>query len=112
MADSITVGIVGTGKMGSHMALNLMKAGFPVVAHNRSPEPVEKLVEAGATNGGSPKGVADQADIIVTSLTNQQSVHDVYLGEDGLVANARDGQIHIETSTNPPVHPSTHARPS
>jgi 3-hydroxyisobutyrate dehydrogenase-like beta-hydroxyacid dehydrogenase len=45
--------------------------------------------------------VAERADII-SSLTNQQAVHDVYLGDDGLVANARDGQLSIETSTNPP----------
>jgi 3-hydroxyisobutyrate dehydrogenase-like beta-hydroxyacid dehydrogenase len=43
---NMAVGVVGTGKMGSQMALNLLKAGFPVIAHNRSPEPVERLVEA------------------------------------------------------------------
>lgn len=102
MADKITVGMVGTGKMGTPMALNLLKAGFPVVVHNRSHGPVEKLVSAGATDGGSYKGVADAADVILTSLTNQQSVRDVYLGDDGLVANAREGQIYIDTSTNPP----------
>ncbi len=105
MTDKITVGLVGTGKMGSHMARNLMKAGFPVVAHNRSQGSVEALVAAGATNAGSCKGVAEAADIVLTSLTNQQSVHDVYLSNDGLVANARKGQIFIDTSTNPPELP-------
>jgi 3-hydroxyisobutyrate dehydrogenase-like beta-hydroxyacid dehydrogenase len=102
MSDRIIVGLVGTGKMGKPMALNLLKAEFAVVVHNRSRGSVEELVQAGARNGESYKGVADAADIILTSLTNQQSARDVYLGRDGLVANAREGQIYIETSTNPP----------
>jgi 3-hydroxyisobutyrate dehydrogenase-like beta-hydroxyacid dehydrogenase len=101
MAGNLTVGVVGTGKMGSHMALNLLKAGYSVAVHNRSSEPVRKLVEAGAIDGASYQGVAEQSDIVLTSLTNQQSVHNVFLGEDGLVSNAREGQIYIETSTNP-----------
>jgi 3-hydroxyisobutyrate dehydrogenase-like beta-hydroxyacid dehydrogenase len=102
MADQITVGLVGTGKMGTPITRNLLKAGFTVVLHNRSKAPVETLVADGAVDGGSCKGVAEQADVIITSLTNQQSVRDVYLGDDGLVANARQGQIYIDTSTNPP----------
>jgi 3-hydroxyisobutyrate dehydrogenase len=102
MSESKTVGIVGTGKMGTPMARNLLAAGYTVHVHNRSPEPVAKLVEAGAIDAGSYQGVATAADIVITSLTNQQSVHDVYLGDEGLVANARSGQIFIDTSTNPP----------
>lgn len=105
MTDKMTVGIVGTGKMGTPMTRNLLAAGYTVVVHNRSHESVEKLVAAGAVDGGSYKGVADAADIVITSLTNQQSVNDVYLGDDGLVAHAREGQIFIDTSTNPPGLP-------
>lgn len=102
MAENTTVGLVGTGKMGTPMVRNLLEAGFKVVVHNRSHGPVEELVAAGAVDGGSYKGVADAADIVLTSLTNQQSVQDVYLGDNGLVASAREGQIYIDTSTNPP----------
>ena len=101
----VTVGFVGTGKMGSRMARNLLKAGMSVVVHNRSQGPVQDLVGAGAVNGRSCKGVADASDIVLTSLTNQQAVHDVYLGEDGLVAHARAGQIFVDTSTSPPELP-------
>jgi 3-hydroxyisobutyrate dehydrogenase-like beta-hydroxyacid dehydrogenase len=102
MTKLSTVGLVGTGKMGTPMTRNLLSAGYTVHVHNRSHEPVARLVEAGAVDAGSYAGVASAADIVITSLTNQQSVHDVYLGGDGLVAHARPGQIFIDTSTNPP----------
>jgi 3-hydroxyisobutyrate dehydrogenase-like beta-hydroxyacid dehydrogenase len=105
MASNSTVGVVGTGKMGSRMVQNLLKAGYTVVCHNRSQESVNALVEAGATNAGSCKGVAEASDVVITSLTNQQSVHDVYLGDEGLVAHAREGQVYVDTSTNPPELP-------
>lgn len=105
MANTITVGVVGTGKMGSRMIRNLLEAGYPVVCHNRSQESVNALVEAGAKNAGSCKGVAEASDVVITSLTNQQSVHDVYLGDDGLASQAREGQVYVDTSTNPPDLP-------
>lgn len=100
--SSTTVGLIGTGKMGRPMALNLIKAGYAVVVHNRSQDSVNALVGAGATNGGSPKGVAEHADVIITSLPDPSAVRDVYLGDDGLVSNARDGQVYIDTSTVDP----------
>ena len=57
------IGFIGLGIMGRPMALNLLKKGFPVVAHSRSRGPVEALVAAGARAAGSPadvaRGVAD-----------------------------------------------------
>ena len=95
-----TLGIIGTGKMGLPFATNLLRAGYNVVAFNRSSESLETLAGLGATRLNSIADVAASGDIILTSLTNQQSVRDVYLGNDGLADNARDGQTYIETSTN------------
>lgn len=95
-----TLGIIGTGKMGLPMATNLLQAGYNVIAFNRSSESLETLAGLGATRLDSIAEVAAGADIVLTSLTNQQSVRDVYLGADGLSENARSGQIYIETSTN------------
>lgn len=106
MSHLPTIGFIGTGKMGLPMTRNLLAAGYPVIAFNRSPESLQLAADAGATAAGSIATVAAAADIVVTSLTNQQSVRDVYLGDNGLVANARPGQILIDTSTNdiPLVH--------
>lgn len=95
-----TLGIIGTGKMGLPIATNLLRAGYNVIAFNRSKESLETLTGLGATRLNSIAEVAAGADIILTSLTNQQSVRDVYLGPGGLAENARQGQIYIETSTN------------
>ena len=48
------VGFIGLGLMGRPMASNLLKAGFPLMVHNRSPKPVEALVASGARAAASP----------------------------------------------------------
>ena len=100
MEQRPTIGFVGTGKMGRPMIANFLAAGYPVVAFNRSPEPLQQVESAGAKRAESVADIAASADIIFTSLTNQQSVRDVYLGPNGLAANARADQIMIDTSTN------------
>jgi 3-hydroxyisobutyrate dehydrogenase len=100
--QELSVGVIGLGKMGQPMTRNLLKAGFAVTVHNRSKGAVETLTGEGATDGGSPRGVAEQTDVIVTSLPDPAAVRDVYLGEDGLVASARPGQVFVDTSTIDP----------
>ncbi len=94
------IGIIGTGKMGLPMATNLINAGYSVIAFNRSKASLDQVADLGGTAAASIAEVAAGADIVVSSLTNQQSVRDVYLGVDGVSSHARDGQIYIETSTN------------
>ncbi len=100
MPNLTTIGFIGTGKMGRPMIANLLTAGYPVIAFNRSTESLKQIESRGATRAASIASIAASADIIVTSLTNQQSVRDVYLGTNGLAANARPDQIMIDTSTN------------
>lgn len=103
MSDAtIRVGVIGLGKMGQPITRNLLKKGFTVVIHNRSSGPTEALVAEGATDGGSPQGVAQQADVILTSLPDPNAVRTVYLDKDGLVDSARSGQLYIDTSTVDP----------
>lgn len=94
------IGIIGTGKMGLPMATNLLKAGYPVIAFNRSTESLDQLATLGAQRASSIAEVAAAADIVLTSLTNQQSVRDVYLGAGGLAEQTRPDSICIDTSTN------------
>ncbi len=100
MTDKPTIGFIGTGKMGRPLIANLLAAGYPVIAYNRSPEPLRQVEAAGAKAATSIAEVASVANTVLTSLTNQQSVRDVYLGKDGLAASARPGQVFIDTSTN------------
>ena len=87
MSDKqIRVGVIGLGKMGQPIARNLLKAGFPVTVHNRSSAATEAMVAAGATDGGSAKGVASGSDVIITSLPDPAAVRKVYLDADGPVS--------------------------
>ena len=52
------IGFIGCGLMGKSMALNLVKAGYPVTVYDLKPEPVAELVAAGATTADSPRKVA------------------------------------------------------
>jgi len=100
--EKIRVGVIGLGKMGKPMTRNLLKAGFDVTVHNRSTDAVIELVEAGAVDGHDPKSVAEQSDVVLTSLPDPAAVRSVYLEDNGLIAHARTGHIFIDTSTVDP----------
>ena len=62
-----TVGFIGLGIMGRPMALNLLKAGYPLTVHSRSRPPVDDLVAAGAAR--RPHAVNNRA-----AMTNNSRV--------------------------------------
>ncbi|WP_159951761.1 NAD(P)-binding domain-containing protein, partial [Polaribacter septentrionalilitoris] len=65
-----TLGFIGLGIMGRPMALNLRRAGHPLVVHARRPESMRPLADAGATTCASPAEVARQADIVFTMVSD------------------------------------------
>ena len=81
------VGFVGLGRMGSHMATNLIRAGHNVTVHDMRPEAVEVLVELGATSADTAAGTAVDAQYVFTSLPGPAEVKAVWKGSDGLLAN-------------------------
>ena len=99
----LKVGYIGLGLMGKSIARNILKAGFPLVVHNRSRGAVDELVSEGATAAGSPKEVASQVDIVFTNLPDTPDVEKVVLGEDGIFEGAHDGLIYIDNSTIKPA---------
>lgn len=96
------VGFIGLGRMGYPMAFNLLKAGFDLTVYNRTAAKAQPLVDLGASQAISPREVAQNADVIITSLMDDQSVLDVVTGAEGLLAGLRTGSIHIGTSTSSP----------
>ncbi len=99
----LRVGYIGLGLMGKSIARNILKAGFPVVVHNRSRAAVDELVAEGATAANSPKEVAEQVDIIFTNLPDSPDVEKVALGENGILAGAKAGLIMVDNSTIKPA---------
>jgi 2-hydroxy-3-oxopropionate reductase len=98
-----TVGFIGLGIMGKPMAHNLLKAGYPLLVHNRSQPPVGELVGVGAAAAGSPREVAEKSDVVITMLPDSPDVEQVALSPDGLAAGAREGLIHVDMSTIAPA---------
>jgi 2-hydroxy-3-oxopropionate reductase len=98
-----TVGFIGLGIMGRPMARNLLKAGYPLVVHNRSRPAVDELTGLGATSAKSPKAVAQQVDVLITMLPNSPDVELVALGRDGIIEGAKAGLIFVDMSTISPI---------
>lgn len=97
------VGFVGLGIMGKPMARNLLRAGHEVTVHNRSRPPVEELVAQGAADGGSPRGVAERSEVVITMLPDTPDVEQVTFGPQGLVEGLRPGSVLVDMSTISPV---------
>jgi 2-hydroxy-3-oxopropionate reductase len=103
MINNLTVGYIGLGLMGKPMARNIMKAGFPLIVHNRSREAVKELVSEGAKEAHSPKEVAGQVDIVFTNLPDSPDVELVALGPAGIIEGSKEGLIFVDNSTIKPV---------
>jgi 2-hydroxy-3-oxopropionate reductase len=97
------VGFIGLGIMGKPMARNLLKAGYPLVIHNRSQAAVDELSREGAKAAKSPQAVAEQSDVIITMLPDSPDVEQVMRGEHGVFAGARPGALLIDMSTISPI---------
>jgi 2-hydroxy-3-oxopropionate reductase len=103
MEAKLKVGYIGLGIMGKSMARNILKAGFPLVVHNRSRGVVKELVSEGAVEAFSPKEIAAQVDIVFTNLPDSPDVELVALGSDGIIEGAHDGLIFVDNSTIKPA---------
>ncbi|MBI2940122.1 MAG: NAD(P)-dependent oxidoreductase [Chloroflexi bacterium] len=93
--------------MGKPMARNVLKAGFPLVVHNRSRGAVDELVGEGAAAADSPAEVAPRSDVVLTCLPGPADVEKVYLGPNGIVSGSRAGLVLVDLST---IDPDTHRR--
>jgi 2-hydroxy-3-oxopropionate reductase len=98
----LRVGYIGLGLMGSGMARNLLRAGFPLIVHNRSRAIVDQLVSEGAAAAESPKAVAAQVDVVLTNLPDSPDVELVALGKAGIIEGAHEGLIFVDNSTIKP----------
>ena len=101
---STKVGLIGVGAMGEPMAAALMAKGFAVtVCAHTNRAPLDRLVAAGATDGGTPDGVAKASDIVITMVPDTPQVEEAIFGAHGALAGAKPGTLFIDMSTISPV---------
>ncbi|MFN7252034.1 MAG: NAD(P)-dependent oxidoreductase [Anaerobacillus sp.] len=96
------IGFIGIGVMGQSMASHLMKAGYEVIVYNRTKEKAMSIIEEGAKWKDSVAEVAEAAEVIITIVGYPHDVQEVYLGEAGLLNNAKPGTYFIDMTTSKP----------
>ncbi|GAA3687150.1 3-hydroxyisobutyrate dehydrogenase [Arthrobacter ginkgonis] len=96
----LRTGFIGLGNMGGRMARRLVDAGRPVLGYDARPESIEA---AGATAAPSVAEVVAASDVVLLSLPESRIVEAVVLGEDGILAHARPGQVLVDLSTSAPA---------
>jgi 3-hydroxyisobutyrate dehydrogenase-like beta-hydroxyacid dehydrogenase len=98
------IGFIGLGIMGSRMAANLARAGFPLTVWNRTRATGEAFAtEHGARLAASPAALAGESDIVFTMVVDGDQVESVLLGPDGVASGGRPGLLCIDCSTIGPA---------
>ncbi|PMR77659.1 NAD(P)-binding domain-containing protein [Billgrantia endophytica] len=101
MVEVGSVGIIGTGQIGSRMARRLLRAGYRVVTHDIDTKAMEGI--AGAIKVESAADVARDCDLVITCVTDHHAVRDVVMGPGGILEVVRPHHLVIETTTSTPV---------
>lgn len=98
-AGKPTIAVLGTGRMGAPIAQNLLKAGFPVRAWNRSIEKARQLEGDGAEVATTPAAAATGTDVVLTMLADGAASEKAVAGDDGAFGGAHSGTIWIQMGT-------------
>ncbi|MCR8645612.1 NAD(P)-dependent oxidoreductase [Paenibacillus sp. N1-5-1-14] len=101
------IGFIGLGTMGKPMALNLIAKGYEVIVYNRTASIASELEGHGARAVGTPADAASEVDILITMLSHDAALEDVFYGENGVMQGVRSGLTIIDSST---VAPKTSRR--
>ena len=84
------------------MCEHILKAGFNVTVFNRTASKYAPLVTLGAVAAGSPREVAEKSDVVFTMLGYPTDVHDIILGEQGVLSGLKAGGIVVDMTTSEP----------
>jgi len=96
------IGVIGLGHMGGNMAARFLAAGYEVYGEERSREDAQELVGHGLKWKDTPREVAAAADVVITSLPNDDVLNSVASGPDGILAGLSAGTIWVDLSTISP----------
>jgi 3-hydroxyisobutyrate dehydrogenase len=99
------IGLVGLGRMGAAISQRLKERGCEVVAWDRNAMAVEAQGKRGLRVVGSPRAVASEADVVVSIITEDKGVRQIFAGPDGFLSGDVKGKLFIEMST---LRPTTH----
>ena len=95
-----TIGFIGMGHMGSHMAPRLIHAGYHLTVYDRTREKAQAI--AGASVAETPKEAAANSEVVISIVTDDAALEEVMLGPDGVLAGTHAGSVIIDMSTVSP----------
>ncbi|GLO64912.1 MULTISPECIES: NAD(P)-dependent oxidoreductase [Oceanobacillus] len=101
-ANTTTIGFIGTGVMGKSMAKNLINAGYYLRIFTRTKSKADDLLNIGAKWDEDIPTLAKQCDVIITMVGYPSDVEEVYLGDQGLIKNCKEGSYLIDMTTSKP----------
>jgi 3-hydroxyisobutyrate dehydrogenase len=102
METKPNVAILGIGTMGHGMAVNLLKAGFPLTVYNRTAQKAEPLAAQGARIARTPAAAGAAANVVISMLADDDASRNAWLGPEGALAAMQPGSVVIECSTVSP----------
>ena len=97
------VAVLGLGTMGTGMAKNLLRAGFPVTAYNRTVAKAEPLAASGAIIANTPAEAARDAEVVISMLSDDDACRSAWSGEQGALTSLKPGAVLVESSTVTPA---------
>ena len=100
--NTLKIGWIGLGNMGNPMVQNLLKAGYNITVYNRSKDKELALINLGASSASSPEELLNTCDVVITMLSNDAAVKEVFENKNGLLATANPGKLIINMSTVAP----------
>jgi 3-hydroxyisobutyrate dehydrogenase-like beta-hydroxyacid dehydrogenase len=99
---TIGIGFVGLGHMGGNMAARFLGAGYPVYGEARDRGHSQDLVHEGLRWRDTPREVAEAAEVLITSLPDDDVLESVASGSDGILAGLAAPKIWVDMSTVSP----------
>ena len=100
--NTLKIGWIGLGNMGNPMVQNLLRAGYNITVYNRSKDKESPLIALGASSATSPAELIKTCDVVITMLSNDAAVKEVFENKNGLLATKNPGKLIINMSTVAP----------
>lgn len=95
----MAVGFVGLGNMGQGMADNLLAKGADLTVYTRTRTKVEAMEARGSKGAGSLRELVEANPLVLACLPDVKTSRDLFLGDDGIIASAKAGQVIVDHST-------------
>jgi 3-hydroxyisobutyrate dehydrogenase len=97
------IGIIGTGMLGSAVALHLLELGFEVTAYNRTAEKMQMLKDKGIKTVATPKEVAENSELVIIIIKDADAVKQVSFEANGIIEGNHEGLAVADMSTIDPL---------